>query len=48
MDEFALQPNDFKAPKLVMKNHLKMNKFQAENFIEVKEQHYLQNVIASY
>jgi hypothetical protein len=25
-----------------------MNKFQANNFLEVKEQHYCQNVMASY
>ena len=48
MDEFDLQPSDFKGPTIAIKNHLKMNKFQANNFLSVKEQHYCHNVMSSY
>jgi hypothetical protein len=48
MDEFDLNPSDFKGPRIAIKNHLKMNKFQANNFLSVKEQHYCHNVMSNY
>ena len=48
MEEFNLEPHDFKFRNSVVKNHLKINKFEANIFLAVQEQKYCQNVISTY